>query len=110
MARVDFVKKIELGALILARDVLRPGEVENRSARRTEERALIAGGQKAGAPIERPALDALIVAEDDIARKVLALASQPIGNPCSRARKTGTRDASVDLIKRVHVIIRFAVA
>src|SRR5207253_7068896 len=65
--------------------------------------------QKAGAPVERAALDALAVAEHDVTGKIPALTSQPVSNPRARARKAGARDARVDLVKRRHMIVRFGV-
>src|SRR5678815_4557303 len=100
MLAVNLFQKIKLRALIFARDLLRLREIENGRARRPKQRALITRRQKPRAPIERPALHALIVAEHHVARQVLALAAQPIGDPRARARKTRPRDARVDLVKR----------
>ena len=109
MVGVDLLEEIKLRPLIVARHVLGPGEVENGRARRTKQRALITGREKAGAPVERAALDALAVAEHDVTGKIPALTSQPVSNPRARARKAGPRDARVDLVKRRHMIVRFAV-
>src|SRR2546427_4368381 len=109
MAGVDLLQEIELRPLVVAGDVLRPREVENRRTGRTEERALVAGREKARAPVERPALHALIVAEHDVTRKVLALTPQTVSDPRAGAGEAGTRNARVDLVERRHVIVRFAV-
>src|SRR5206468_5759864 len=45
----------------------------------------------------------------DVTGKILALASQSVSDPGARTRKTGARDAGVDLVKRRHMIVRFAV-
>src|SRR5256884_5365362 len=89
MVGVDLLEEIKLRPLIVARHVLGPGEVENGRARRTEQRALVTRRQKAGAPVERAALDALAVAEHDVTGKIPALTSQPVSNPRARARKAG---------------------
>src|SRR5262245_26467403 len=99
MISIDLFQEIQLRALIVARDVLGPREIENRRARRPEKRTLVARRQKAGAPIQRPALHALVVTEHDVARKIPAFASQPISDPRACARKAGPRDAGVDLVK-----------
>ena len=74
---MSLLQEIELRALVVARDVLGPCEIEDRGARRAEQRSLVAGRQKAGAPVERPAFHALVVAEHDVAGQVLALAPRP---------------------------------
>jgi len=88
---VNVFEEIELSALIVARDVFRAGEIQDGRAGRTKERALIAGWQKPGAPIQRTALNALIIAEDNVAGKILALAAKAIRDPRTRAGKSGAR-------------------
>src|SRR5437879_11956471 len=99
MFGVDLLEEVKLRPLVVARHVLGPGEVENGRARRTKQRALITGREKAGAPVERAALDALAVAEHDVTGKVPALASQPVRDPRARARKAGPRAARVALVQ-----------
>src|SRR5437867_11874061 len=70
VAGIDLLQEIELRPLVVWRDVLGPNEVENGRARRTEKSALVAGREKARAPVERAAFHALIVAQHNIPWKV----------------------------------------
>ena len=105
MVGVDVLEEIELRPLVVPRDALWPGKIENGRARRTEEGALVAGRQKTCAPVERTTLHALAVAEHDVTGKVLAFAPQTVGYPRAGARKTRAGDARVDLVKRRHMIV-----
>src|SRR5262245_22614000 len=84
-------------------------EIKNGRTRRTEERALVAGWEKTGAPVKGPALHALAVAQDNITWKILAFTAQPVGDPGASARKARARDACVNLIESRYMIVRFAV-
>src|SRR5687768_17054096 len=106
---VDLLHEVQLGALVLARDVLGAREIQNRRAGGTEQRALITCRQKAGTPIERSAFYAVAVSQHHVTGQVLAFAAQPISDPRARAGKARSSDAGVDLVKRRDVIVRFAV-
>src|SRR5436190_10457935 len=51
MIAIDLFEEIKLRSLVAASDMTGAGQVEDGRARRTEERALIASGQKARAPV-----------------------------------------------------------
>src|ERR1043166_2254462 len=109
MRRVDLVEEIQLRPLVIPRDMLRTRQIKNGCARRPEQCPLVTRRQKTGTPVERPALHTLAVAQHHVTGQVSALASQSVGNPRSRARKTGSGDTGVDLVKGRDVIVRFAV-
>ena len=110
MLVVQAAEQVELGPLVFAGHIGRPLEIEDRVAFRAEERALIRRRQKAGAPVERPALHALRVAQHDVARQVLVFAPQAIGDPRPGRREARAGNARVDLIQGRHVVGRFGIA
>src|SRR5262249_9151637 len=63
---INLMKKIQLGALIVARDMRRASQIQNGRSRRAKESALITGWQKPGTPVERSTFDPLAVAQHDI--------------------------------------------
>src|SRR5262249_12058424 len=95
--------------LVLAGDPVGPGEIENGRTRRAEESALVTGREKAGTPVEGTTFDALVVAQHDVAREILAFASEPVSDPGAGAARSRTRNPSIDLIGRRHVIVRFGI-
>src|SRR5262249_15876847 len=109
MIRIDALEEIKLCTLVFARDVFRSSKIQYGGTRRTEERALIAGWEKAGAPAQRSPFDALVIAEHYISREILAFAPEAVGDPGARARKTRPANAGIDLVEGGHVIIRLRV-
>ena len=80
-------QEVELRPLVLVGHVSGSLEVEDRAALRAEQRPLVGRGQEPRTPVQRPALDALRVAEHDEPGQVLILAPQAVGDPGARGRK-----------------------
>src|SRR5262249_23985445 len=76
MLGVEAREQVELAALVVAGHVAWAIEVQDWISLGTEEGPLVSGREKAGVPVERSALDSLVIAEHDVARQVLVLAPQ----------------------------------
>ena len=109
MALIKLRHEVELRALVGAGDVAGAFEIDDRSASRAEQGALMRGRQEARAPIKIAAFYTLIVAEHDVAREVVVFGAEPIRDPRTRSGKAGAGDAGIDLIQRRDVVVRLAV-
>src|SRR6266852_9669441 len=80
-------------------------EVQDRIARGAEHRALIGGGQKAGAPLRGAGEGtAPRILNDDESGKALVLAAQAVRNPRTHGGKTSDDGARIPFVARKRVI------
>ncbi len=95
--------------LVIARHIAGPVEIENRVPFRPKQGSLISRWQKTGVPVEWSPFDPLIVAEYDVAGKILIFTSQSVIHPRTRSGKSRTGDSRIDLVQGRYVIIGVAV-
>src|SRR5258708_6156933 len=95
--RVSFEKSISSGPLVCIRYAGRTRKIENRIAAGMEWHTLICCGQEAARPESCSATGSARSGLDhNKARQILRLASNPICDPCSKARPAEPYRAGID--------------
>ena len=109
VAVVERGEEVELPALIVLRNVGGAGEVDDGGTVGSEEGSLIGGWEEAGTPVEVAALDALVVAEDDVAREFFVFGAEAERDPGAGAGESRAGNAGIDLVQGGDVVVGLAV-
>ena len=96
---IELRQKIEVAALLLARDTLGRVQIENRRTLRAQRGALKVRRQKAVGPVRRAALRIGHLGQHDESGQILILRAEPVGDPRANRR------IAAEPVAGVHVII-----
>ena len=104
---VQLRERVEARALIVGREAGRRLEIDDRIAGRSKHRALVRGGQEAGAPVVRAAERAAArVGHHDVRGKARRDGAQPVGDPRADAGEAEIDLPRLHLVGALHVVVR----